>query len=298
VFIALCAIGLSRSRLVTAFLLGKDKHDVYALPKPEQVVVMSLGYRSALADLLFAHVLVSSGIHLSEKRRFETAASYLRTINELDPRFATPYRFADTLLTAQAVKATLDDYISARQILERGMHELKYDLTLWLSGGQFMAYVAPPRIEVLAGAEVAKEWRMEGARRMARSCELVGKDESAPLHCVTAARLLSQAGELAALRQFVERVVSVNDDPEVQAQALASLSRALGEEEKRKLVLRRERYDRLRNRGLAFLGKDRFLLVGPHYDAFSCLEGSRRLTVDCATALVDYHQRLDVEEGR
>jgi hypothetical protein len=295
--LAMTLIHAMRSSLVAKFSRAKTPFDVYALPKPEHVVVMSLGYRSALADLLFAHVLVASGIHLAEKRRFETAASYLRTINALDPKFATPYRFADTILTVQAGKTTLDDYVSARSILEHGMDELKYDMHLWLSAGQFMAYLAPPHLEPLAGEAVAKEWRQAGARRLARSCELVGKDENAPYHCVSAASLLSKAGEFAALEQFVERVVAVNDDPTVQAQAMTSLSRALGEQVRQKLVSRRERYERLRQRGLAFTGKDRFLLLGPGFDAFACLDGNRRQDTDCATSLAEYHRRLDVRDG-
>lgn len=293
VAISIGLIHSSRPRLVNSFARARDKYDIYALPKPEHVVVMSLGYRSALADLLFAHVLVSSGIHLAEKRRFEAAASYLRAINQLDPRFLTPYRFADTILTVQSVKPTLDDYESARAILTHGMDEFKYDMSLWLSAGQFMAYLAPPHVAELAGPSVAQEWKHEGARRLARSCELVGKDELAPHHCITAAHLLSQSGELDALRQFAQRVVAVNDDPEVQRLAIASLAKALGEDEKRKLVSRRARYERMRLQGLSFVSKDRFLLLGPAFDAFACLEPDRAKQVSCATSFAEYHRRMD-----
>jgi tetratricopeptide (TPR) repeat protein len=293
VAVALGGITWSRSRLVGTFNRAKVLYDVYALPKPEHVRVMSLGYRSALADVLFAHVLVSSGIHLAEKRRYESAASYLRTINELDPKFYSPYRYADTILTMQSVKPRLEDYVAARSILERGMQEFKSDMALWLSAGQFMAYLAPPHVAELAGQAVAEEWRREGARRLARSCELVGKDENAPHHCVTAAHLLSKSGELEALTQFVERVLAVNDDPEVQRRALASLAQAVGEDEERKLASRRQRYDRLRARGLYFVGKDRFLLIGPGFDALACLDRRTAKSADCATSLAQYHERLD-----
>jgi len=282
-----------RPKLARTFVQAKDAYDVYALPKPEHVVTMSLGYRSALADLLFAHVLVSSGLHLAEKRRFDAAASYLRTINELDPKFLTPYRFADTILTVQTAKPTLDDYASARAILERGMNEFKFDMNLWLSAGQFMAYLAPPHIANLAGPAAAEEWKREGTRRLARSCELVGKDEYAPHHCITAAHLLSQAGEYEALTQFVQRVMAVNDDPEVQRLALGSLARAVGQEQERKLVARRRRYDQLRAQGLAFLGRDRFLLVGPAFDPFGCLDAARQADASCATSFAEYHRRMD-----
>ena len=293
----LFAVHCARAALAASYLGARNAQETYALPKPEHVLVLSLGYRSALADLLFAHTLVSSGIHLAEKRRFETAADYLRTINELDPKFATPYRFADTILTVQATKPRLVDYESARSILERGMRELPYDTRLWLSAGQFMAYLAPPNIEPLAGAAAAKEWRDQGVRCLVRSCELVGKDENAPHHCVSATRLLTQAGELDALKQFVERVVAVNDDPEIRAQALSSLSRALGDAERQRLQTRFERYDLLRQRGLAFLGKDRFLVVGPGYDSFRCLDDVKSTQAECATTFAEYHRRLDEQQS-
>lgn len=296
VAVALGGITWSRSRLIGSFAKAKDQYDVYALPKPEHVRVMSLGYRSALADILFAQVLVSSGIHLAEKRRYESAANYLRTINELDPKFYSPYRYADTILTLQSVKPRLEDYVAARSILERGMEEFKSDMALWLSAGQFMAYLAAPHVAELAGQATAEEWRREGARRLARSCELVGTDENAPHHCVTAAHLLSKSGELEALAQFVERVLAVNDDPEVQQRALASLARAVGEDEQRKLTNRRQRYDRLRARGLYFVGKDRFLLIGPGFDALSCLDRHTATSADCATSFAQYHERLDLAD--
>lgn len=282
-----------RPALVSQFRQARSKHDTYALPSPSHVVHMSLGYRSALADLLMANVLVSSGIHLSERRRFEAAASYLRTINELDPKFATPYRFADSILTVQAAKATLEDYRSAREILERGMNELPFDMALWLSAGQFMAYVAPDHIEQLAGASAAKEWKQQGVMRMARSCELVGKDEYAPHQCAYAASLLHRAGEIEALRQFVERVVAVSDDPEVHQEALASLTRAVGESEKEKFLVRRKRYEYLRSQGLSFVRKDQFLLLGPHFDPFYCLSNASTQASECATSMGEFHRRQD-----
>lgn len=297
VLVSLGLVQWSRPMLVGSFAQARDAYDVYALPNPKQVVAMSLGYRAALADLLFAHVLVSSGLHLTEKRRFEAAASYLRTINELDPKFLSPYRFADTILTVQSAKPTLDDYVSARAILERGMREFRFDMNLWLSAGQFMAYIAPPHVAALAGQATAQEWKREGARRLARSCELVGKNEDAPYHCVTAAHLLSQAGELDALIQFVQRVIAVNDDPEVQQLALASLAKALGEDQERKLLLRRRRYEQLRARGLAFLGKDRFLLIGPPFEPFGCLDPVRQADASCATSFAEYHERMDRNPG-
>jgi tetratricopeptide (TPR) repeat protein len=286
-------VAFTRSSLTSRFEQAKESSDLFVLPSPERTVVMSMGYRSALADLIFAHILVSSGIHLQERRRYDAAAGYLRIVNELDPKFASPYRYADTILTVQSVKSRLVDYESARAILERGMRELPYDEDLWLTSGQFLAYIAPPQIAALAGDEVAKQWRVEGAKRLARSCELVGNNEAVPHHCVTAARLFSQTGEREALMQFVERVMAVTDDPTVHEQALATLARAIGEEQKAEMKQRRARLDSIRENDLPFVSKDRYLLIGPKTNGYACFGQRAKTSLDCATSLREYHRRAD-----
>ncbi len=287
----------TRARLAEICKRTVERHDVYALPQPERVVTMSLGYRAALADLLFAHVLVESGLHLQERRRFETVADYLFAITTLDPKFATPYRFADTLITLQVGQPSLRDYERTRELLRRGLKELPFDTELWLTAGQFMAYLAPGHIEKLAGAQQAEDWRLEGARTLARSCELVGSNEAVPYHCVTAARLLGQAGEREAVIRFVERILAVNDDPAIHAQALRSLSRVVGEEQREQITRRSERVDRLRAEDLPFVGKNRYLSLGPPFDPFLCLDPAQSKKARCATSFIEYHARLDRERS-
>lgn len=299
--IALGVLGVSATRgpQVRAFTRAKETHDLYVLPSPQRTVVMSLGYRSALADLMFGHVLVSSGLHLGEKRNYETAAGYLQTINELDPKFASPYRFADTILTLQAKKSTLLDYQATRAILERGMRELPYDGDLWLTAGQFLAYLAPPRIKELVDEATSLEWRNEGIKRLARSCELVGSRDALPQHCLSTASLISRSGERDAYLQFVQKILAVTDDPEVHEQALRGLSQQLGkdpvgEEQVEQMKRRGERLERRLKSELPFVGKNRYLLLGPRVDAYGCFGEQSSQLPHCATSWRDYHQRMDV----
>ena len=202
-------IGELRARLLPRFAAVRDKTDVYTLPSPEQVVVASLGYRSALADLLFAHVLVWHGIHFQEKRRLDHAADYLDTVTALDPTFREPYYYGDTLIAMQPVKPRHEDYVRARRLLERGLAARPGDTELWLSTGQFLAYMAAPWLE---DPKEREEWRLAGARILARACELVGENENIPYNCIIAAGLFDKAGEREANIQFLERVLAVSDD--------------------------------------------------------------------------------------
>jgi tetratricopeptide (TPR) repeat protein len=270
---------------------AKTRRDVYALPSPTQAKAMSLGYRSALAELIFAHVLVDSGLHLQQKRRFDTLNAYLRTVIELDPKYPTPYRLADTLLTFQAGKPLLKNYSDAKEILVRGMRELPFDQELHLTAGQFMAYLAAPRITELAGADEAARWRLDGARALARSCELIGRNESIPYHCITAAKLFEGAGEREAVKTFLQKVLAVNDDENVRALALGYLGRALGRAEEEEAKLRFGDLDNLKKSDLPFVSKNRYLLLTPPTDVLSCVGDLSNSRAECATSFADWHAR-------
>ena len=280
-------IGKLRGALLPRLAAVHDKTDTYGLPSPDQVVVLSLGYRSALADLLFAHVLVWHGIHFQEKRRLEFAADYLDTIAALDPGFRDTYYFGDTLIAMQPVKPRREDYVRARRLLEKGLRERPSDTELWLSAGQFVAYVAAPWLE---DPKEQAEWKLAGGRILARACELVGSNENIPYNCIVAAGLLSRAGEREANIQFLERVLAVSDDEEIRARALAFLERALGERSQEEL---KQRADRLRNAwkaDLPFVSFTTELLLGPPTDPAACA-GRGHERPGCATTWAAWRAR-------
>jgi hypothetical protein len=259
--------------------------DAYALAPPEQVVLGSLGYRAALADLIFSHVVVSAGVHLREKRLFEFAPEYIETINALDPKFRDGYRFADAIITLQTAKVPPEMYRRARVILERGTRELPYDQELWLSAGQFLAYLAPAALD---GEAEREAWRQQGARYLARACELIGSNESIPYQCYSAAALFSRAGNLAASRNFLERMRLMVDAPQLQAMIDAKLQSLAGDEVQQAARERAGRFERLWRSDLPFISRAATSAVGPRFDPFACA-GATASQSDpvCATSFRD-----------
>jgi hypothetical protein len=266
ILLAAFAIAELRPTLLARYVQGRRNQDSYVLPPPQMTVVMSLGYRAALADLIFAHVLVAYGQHFQEKRRFEFVADYLDTITTLDPKFREPYRLADTLITLQPEPARERDYRAARRIEERGLREFPYDSELWLIAGQFLAYLAASQVPE---AE-REEWRMQGARDLARSCELVGSNQNIPHHCITAALLFNQAQSRDAMRGFLERLLAVSDDPDIQALAGGYLGRVLGQSERDRIEERGRGRRALGGRDLTFISREMWLILGPPFDAARC----------------------------
>jgi hypothetical protein len=287
---AAVVVGALRAPLATTYAKIRESSDVYALPRPEQTVVLSLGYRSAIADFLFAHVLVWHGLHFGEKRRLEFAADYLDTIVALDPTFRDPYYFGDTLIATQPVKPRREDYLRARQLLERGMAARPYDTELWLSAGQFIAYVAAPWLD---DPKEMAEWRLAGARRLARACELVGSNEDIPYQCITAASLFTKAGETEAAVDFLERLLTVSDDDEIREMALKLLMVKVSEREKERAQTRADEVRAAARADLSFVGFTKALVLGPGFDPAACAGGAGRR--ECSTSYSAWRARGQTE---
>ncbi len=286
---ALC-IHQFQAALAGPFREVRATSDVYPLPSPSETVVMSLGYRAALADLIYAHVLVSYGLHFQEKRLFESVGRYLDTINALDPKFRTPYLFADTLLVLQPKEPPIENYRAARRILLRGTRELPFDTQLWTSAGQYLAYLAYPHLK---DPKEREAWRMEGAKLLSRACEMQSSDEDLPFHCIAAAGILNRAGQHEANIRFLQRFLAVNDDPEVRAEALAYLRQALEARGEELSELRSKRFRDAWKSDLGYADLDMALVVGPGFDPVKCAVGRERDTARCATS---WHDR-QLDEG-
>ncbi len=274
------ALGIGRARALLVAYHGalRDTSDVYALPSPEQAVGLSLGYRAALADLIYANTLVGYGIHSQERRPFEFVGNYLDTVIALDPGLRETYYFADTLLTLQTVRPPEENYYKAREILERGLEQFPYDAELWLVAGQFLAYLAP---SAFADPEVQQEWRTAGARLLARACELGADDRTLTRKCIGAAKALDRAGERQATIRFLERLLALSDDPEIRAKARVMLEQQLGQELHATLSDRRARFEATRQADLPVVEGDLYLLLGPPFETPRCA-GSSDAAPGCA----------------
>jgi tetratricopeptide (TPR) repeat protein len=277
---SVAAIAELRAGLAERYHQVRVKNDLYALPAPEQLIVASLGYRSAVADVLYAYTLVWYGTHLQERRRFEYVGNYLDAITTLDSNFRAPFLYADTLVTMQAEPARREDYEKARELLERGMRAFPHDAELWVNAGQFMAYLAVPYLE---DENLKQKWRLDGARVLAKSCEFVSNNENIPYHCITAAALLSKAGEREATLRFLERVLAVNDDDELRKYAMAYYEQIQAEQDQQRLKAREQRFREAWAADLRFVTKDMLLLLGPHFDPARCAGLAAAGGNECAT---------------
>lgn len=277
---AVIGIRLVQPTVARSYTQLDQETGLQAIPAPEQVVVASLGYRSALADLMFAHVRVSYGMHFGEKRLFRFVGDYLDAIMALDPQFRGPYHYADTFLTLQPVPAPKENYRRARDFLERALEHVPDDAHLWLVAGQFAAYLAPPH---LPDSEDPAEWRLAGARMLARACDLLGDKSNLPYHCMTAATLFSNAGHREATIRSLQQVIASTDDEEVRRRALAYLRRVVDEQAANRMQDRVRLLDRATRVDQPLASRTQIQILGPSFDPQACLARPPD-AVECATS--------------
>jgi tetratricopeptide (TPR) repeat protein len=272
----------------------KVKTAVSALPPPAVRRGMSLGYPAALADYLWAHVLVTQGLRASERRPFDYVEQYLDAINDLAPKFREPYRLADSILVMQIGDPDREGSVrAARRILERGLKELPYDAELWLNYGQFLAYLAPGSLH---DAEERKAWRSEGARALARVADLAGADENVLARSMSAATLLTRYGERDAAIRFLDRAYAMTDSEDARAEIQQRLNVLLrGKRASRQFVFVNA-FDSLWRESLPFGSRAMLSVIGPAVRSWDCAgPRAQRVQPNCQRDWSAWSSSLDVQ---
>lgn len=246
--------------------LGKGA-DVYAMPQGEHLVVFSLGYRAALADLLFGKTMVAAGIHFSEHRVFEHLDAYLKGILTLEPRYRDVYQYADTLLNLSSVEMPAENLRIARDIIEQGLELFPGDSELWMNGGLFTAYMA---INRLPEDEDPDEWRAAGSKMILHACDIFPPDKTLPSVCFNSASALQKAGETEAAISRLRRLLAIADDPQTRAKAMQQLERLAGEREARRQQKAVERLSKLHMTDLPSVSRGRYQVLLPKTDVERC----------------------------
>ncbi|MDX6515516.1 MAG: hypothetical protein QOH73_1182 [Gaiellaceae bacterium] len=289
------AIGAVRGTLASVHQHVKEESDVYVLPPPDQVVTLSLGYRSALSDLLWAHVLVSQGLHTFERRRFENLSLFLDSINELEPTFREPYLLADALYTFQGFEPSHDEVAKARAVMERGSRELPLDGQIWLQLGQFVAFIAPGTY--LTDEQEQQQWRLDGARMLARAAELGGENANITWQTLGAVGIFNRAGERDAAIRLRLRALAVTDDPELKDRLLRELGKLLSEEQKEISIDLDRKLVGLWKRDLPFVPRGTMLVLGPPVEPARCAGPGHERDPACAFTWRSWAERHAPSRG-
>lgn len=290
VLVALMAalIMMVRPRAVERYENVSTLEEVYALPDPEQLKVLSLGYRSALADLLFGQTLVAAGRYFGAKKVFENVDGYLKAIVALEPRYRGVYYYADVLLTLSSVEMPKRNFRIARELKEKGLKLFPDDADLWISAGQFMTYLA---VQWLPKDEDPDEWKQAGVRMIEHACA-IWPYEKLPNSCIGSTSVLKRLGETEATIRSLERLIAITDDPATKKDALARLEKLVGEKARDELRSRLFLLASLKERDLPQLSRTAYQLVGPKVPVGECVGLHAPVPPSCATSFAELRPEL------
>src|ERR1044071_2496330 len=97
-----------RLRAFASHLGSQRYEDLYYLPPAHWMPVLSLGFRDALADLIWCSSLVYFGEELGARGPVKFLFDYTDAVIALDPDFRHAYRWAAVAAVSRPVQFSLD----------------------------------------------------------------------------------------------------------------------------------------------------------------------------------------------
>lgn len=185
--------------------------DVYYLPPPAWLRVLSLGQREALADLLWCRSLVYMGDEYANRGELRFVFGYTESMLELDPDFQAVYTWVGTAGVYHPAGTDAEDVQQAVRILERGRERFPDDGQLaWITGAT-LAFELPP---LLPEAE-RPDARLRGLEHLMDAARLGAAPEWLVL---SNSSMLSSLGRAEMAASFLEEMYASISDDRVRAE--------------------------------------------------------------------------------
>lgn len=258
--LALVALGaLTRSVRLQAFdqhLRSQRYEDVYYLPPAEWLPVLSLGYTSALADLLWCRSLVYFGEELGQRGPVRHLFQYTDAILTLAPEFRAPYRWAATGIMYRPVDPTFEEGLRGADYLRRAVARWPQDGELHWDLGSFLKFELPP----LTKDPKQKERLHEEAATHLHIAAIKGAGP--PWLALNNSTLLTKLGRKEqAIRQLEEVYATVNDE-QTRAAIAHRLAELRSETYVEALQVAAAQFEAEHAAAFPYLSSDLFFLVG------------------------------------
>jgi tetratricopeptide (TPR) repeat protein len=231
--------------------------DIYYLPPTDYLLLGSLGYRAALADLIWMKALVYYGEELGHRGNVRHLYRYGDAMLALDPDFKKVYRWVASSALYRTGEITADDARAAVRYLERATRRFPDDGELaWDLGANYTYELAPMLTD-------------DGERKLARRKGLEYLEAAVMRHAGPAWLVLHTSSQLEALGRKEQAIRHLEDayavasdahiKQEIELQLVRLRSAAYGE------ALRRTDQELTadRERNFPYLEDTMYLLVGP-----------------------------------
>lgn len=253
---ALSALAL-RASAHAPYQHAQRYEDVYYLPPPDALRVMSLGWDEALADLIWLRALIYFGEELEHGGDVEHVYAYAEAMVELDPDFAAAYRWVGTAALYRPVAITAADVERAVAFMQRGARRFPMNGELAYDIGGALAYELTP---LLDGDEAKARARARAVPYLLTAARLGAGPEWLVLSNATTLTRLGQTEQAA---RHLEDMYASTEDPAIRAQ-IGERIRSLREQaDAEAFLVAMEELEQNRQRDFPYAPAGLFLLLGP-----------------------------------
>jgi len=258
--LAIAALGASvwalRRAAFAQHRAGQRYEDLYYLPAPAWLPVLSLGYRQALADVIWIRSLVYFGEELGQRGRVKYVFAYTDAVLALDPDLRSAYSWVPTAAIYRPGAATMVDGLRAAEYLERAVARWPDDGELqWDLGSLLRFELVPAELD-----RVKKRALLERAAPHLEAAARLGAGP--PWLALDNVDLLNKLGRVEqSIRKLEEMHGTVQDEElrrEIETRLLRLRERSYVEAQR----VANENFERERQRSYPYLSPSLFLLVG------------------------------------
>lgn len=255
--VLIAAASLLRARASATFVQTQTYEDMYYLPPSGWLVPFSLGYRDALADLIWMRALVYFGDEIMNHGVVQHAFDYTEAMIELSPHMRAAYAWIGTSgLYHSGGTITAADAERVASFLERGVRMFPDDGDLEWQLGATYSYELPPLLSDPEAREAAKR---RGLPHLQRAALLGAGPQWLALSNATQLMRLGQREQaLRHLEQIYSTVTDEDSRREMRARIAQLRSSVYAEAFER---ANREQ-EEARRRDFPYLSPTMFLFVG------------------------------------
>jgi len=255
------AVRTTRLSAVGQHARGQRYEDLYYLPSAGWLPVLSLGYRQALADLIWCRSLVYFGEELGHRSPVRYVYDYADAVLALDPDFREAYRWIATAAIYRPVAVTLENGLRAARYLERAVER-------WPSDGELhWDYGSLLRFE-LAPLEKDPAKKRDLLTRAAPHLETAARlGAGPPWLAINSVDLLNKLGRTEQAIRHLEELYATVQERVVREEIEQRLARLRSETYAAGMRAAHEQFEQQRAGSYPYLSAGLFFLVGPRLDA-------------------------------
>jgi tetratricopeptide (TPR) repeat protein len=235
---------------------GQHYEDVYYLPNASFLPVLSLGFRQALADLIWCKSLIYFGEELSHRGHVEYVFAYTDAVLALDPSYRSAYIWIATAAIYRPVAVSMDNGLRAARYLERATQRWPDDGELQWDYGSVLRFELAP----LERDRAKKRALLERAAPHLAAAARLGAGP--PWLALNNAELLSKLGRTEQAIHQLEELHGIVQDDATKHEIEQKLHHLRAETYLQAAQVAEQDFEQARVRSYPYLSPSLFMLVG------------------------------------